>query len=432
MHVLLTGANGFIGRHLLARLTAAGHRVVPAVRRPAEADRLLPAPPASIAVDLNRDTRVEDWLPRLAGIDAVVNCAGVLQGRRGQSIAAIHDAAPRALFAACARAGVRRVVQISAISAEAAAGTDYARTKRAADEALMATDRAALDWVILRPSLVYGAGAFGGTALFRALAALPFAIPVPGNGRQVFQPIHLDDLAATVLRALEDPALRHRVLDPVGPDRLTLTEILVDLRRWLGFAPAPAVVAVPMPLIRLAARLGDVLGGPVNRTALRQMQHGNAGDPAPFVAATGIRPRRWRDALLAAPASAQDRWHARLYFVRPLLRWSLAALWIGSGVVGLLQPAEVTRWVLGALGLPEGAAFLGWAACLADIALGLALLARWRPGLVAALQCALVGAYTLGLGLALPGLWADPFGPLLKNLPILAAILALAAIETDR
>ncbi len=156
MHVLLTGANGFIGRHLLARLTAAGHRVVPAVRRPAEADRLLPAPPASIAVDLNRDTRVEDWLPRLAGIDAVVNCAGVLQGRRGQSIAAIHDAAPRALFAACARAGVRRVVQISAISAEAAAGTDYARTKRAAEECVLAANAPAFRTTAIRPRALIG------------------------------------------------------------------------------------------------------------------------------------------------------------------------------------------------------------------------------------------------------------------------------------
>ena len=69
MNVLLTGANGFIGRYLLAALVGAGHRVVPAVRRPRETDRLL-GRPASVAVDFNRDTRPEDWLPRLAGIDA--------------------------------------------------------------------------------------------------------------------------------------------------------------------------------------------------------------------------------------------------------------------------------------------------------------------------------------------------------------------------
>jgi nucleoside-diphosphate-sugar epimerase len=119
MNVLLTGANGFIGRYLIAALIGAGHHVVPAVRRPSDTDLLLPAA-ASIAVDFNHDTRPDDWIPRLAGIDAVINCAGILQARGWQSITSIHATAPIALFTACRRAGVRRVIQISAISADAA------------------------------------------------------------------------------------------------------------------------------------------------------------------------------------------------------------------------------------------------------------------------------------------------------------------------
>ena len=428
MKILLTGANGFIGRYLLARLVKAGHHVVPAVRRPAEADALLPAP-AAIAVDFNRDVSPADWAPRLAGIDAVINCAGILQGRFGQSIAAIHAAAPKALFAACREAGVRRVIQISAISAEAAAGTEYAATKRAADEFLAATD---LDWVILRPSLVYAEGAYGGTAFFRALATLPFAIPVIGKGDQVFQPIHVDDLGDTVLRLLDRPSIRQAVIDPVGPETLTLRQILIDLRRWLGLPPA-RVVEVPPALVRIATAIGDAVGGPINTTALRQLEFGNAGPLAPFVEAIGIAPRRWRDALLARPAQAQDRWHARLCFLRPLLRWSLAATWLGSGVIGLAQPASLAASILGMLGLAGAAAsFVSSVSCLLDMALGMALLGRIRPGAVAALQLAVIAAYTAALTIALPSLWLDPFGPLLKNLPIIAAILILAAIEGER
>jgi uncharacterized protein YbjT (DUF2867 family) len=428
MRILLTGANGFIGRYLLAALVAAGHRVIPAVRRPRETDALLPAPD-SIAVDLNRDVRPEDWTARLAGVDAVVNCAGILQARPGQSIAAIHAAAPKALFAACELAGVKRVIQISAISAEAAAGTAYASTKRAADDFLASTN---LDWVVLRPSLVYAPGAYGGTALFRALAALPFAIPVIGRGDQRFQPIHIDDLSATVLRILDDPSIRRVVLDPVGPETLTLRQILVDLRRWLGFPPA-RVIEVPTGLVRVVAAIGDVIGGPVNTTAIRQLAFGNAGRPEPFAAAVGFRPRRWRDALLARPAQAQDRWHARLYFLRPLLRWTLALLWLASGAIGLLQPAAVTQPIAAGFGLAGTAASVAvWASCLLDLALGVLLLGRIRPGATAALQLAVVAAYTAGLTVALPPLWADPFGPLLKNLPIMVAILVLAAIENDR
>jgi uncharacterized protein YbjT (DUF2867 family) len=428
VNVLLAGANGFIGRYLLARLIEAGHRVVPAVRRPAETDPLLPAP-ASIAVDFNRDVRTEDWTPRLAGIEAVINCAGILQGRPGQSIAAIHTAAPKALFAACEEAGIKRVIQISAISAEEAAGTAYAATKRDADDFLAETS---LDWVVLRPSLVYAEGAYGGTALFRALAAVPFAIPMIGRGDYLFQPIHVDDLCATVLRILDRPSITQIVVDPVGPETLTLRQIIIDLRRWLGFSPA-RILEIPTGLVRVVARLGDALGGPINTTALRQLEFGNVGNPDAFVEAIGIAPRRWSDALLARPSQAQDRWHAQLYFLRPLLRWTLALMWLASGAIGLLQPASITAPIFAAFGLSGAvASVIASAGCLLDIAIGALLLARRATGTIAALQLAVVVAYTAGLTFALPSLWADPFGPLLKNLPIMVAILILATIERDR
>lgn len=428
MHVLLTGANGFIGRYVMGALLSAGHHVIPAVRRPKEIDGLLPAPVA-IQVDMNRDIRPEDWQPRLAGIDAVINCAGVLQGRPGQSIDAIHEAAPKALFEACRRAGVRRVIQISAISAEPAADTAYAATKHAADRFLAATD---LDWVILRPSLVYAAGAFGGTALFRALAALPGIVPLIGAGDQPFQPIHIDDLTATILLLLQDRTINRVAVDPVGPERVSLRDVLVDLRAWLGLPPA-RTVQVPRRLVAIAARLGDLVGGPISTTALKQLEFGNVGSSDAFVAATGIRPRRWRDALRATPAQWQDRWHARLYFVRPLLRGSLILTWLGSGIVGLIQPVTRLAPLLQRLGLagPVGEAMaLGFSAV--DLAIALALLLRWRPALATMAQLSVVLGYTIWLGLLAPGLWLDPFGPLLKNLPILAAILALGALETDR
>lgn len=427
MRVLLTGANGFLGRYLLAGLLQAGHDVVPAVRRPEETDRLL-ARPASLFVDFTRDLDPAVWRPRLSGIDAVINCVGILQERGSQSIAAIHDAAPRALFTACQEVGVQRVIQISAISAEAAADTAYAQTKQRADDFLAGT---ALDWVILRPSLVVAAGAYGGTALFRGLAALPI-VPVPGNGAQEFTPIHVDDLTATVVRVLAEPAITRVVIDPVGPDVMTLRAVLAMLRAWLGFRPAP-IVGVPFGLVRLAARLGDVFGGTVNSTALRQLAFGNVGSVEAFTRASGIRPRRLVDVLRLQPAQVQDRWHARLYFVRPALRVSLAMLWLVSGVVGLLQPAARTEPLLAALGLPAGPGqLIGWLACLADLAIAAGVIARWRPGLLAGLQIALVIGYTVVLSYADPALWLDPFGPLLKNLPILTAILALAALERDR
>jgi len=423
MKILLTGANGFIGRYLLARLVAAGHDVVPAVRRPKETDALLSAP-ASIRVDFNRDVSVADWLPRLRGIDAVINCAGVLQGSRGQSIAAIHSDAPIALFKACAESNVGRVIQISAIST--GAGTAYAATKDRADAFLAASS---LNWIVLRPSLVYAAGAYGGTALFRALAALPFAIPLIGKGDQLLQPIHVDDLAETVLHLLDNARINQVVIDPVGPDRLTLREILIDLRRWLGLRSAPTIT-VPMPLVRAAALAGDLFGGTINTTALKQLEFGNAGSAEKFFAATGLQPRGWQTMLLAEPAQVQDRQHARLYFLRPALRLSIAVTWLGSAAAGLIHRAAIADSVpiLGHA-LPP---FAIWAVCLLDAAIGIAVLARWRTSALALIQLAVVSMYSVLLTLSEPSLWTEPFGPLLKNIPFLVAVLVLAALERER
>jgi uncharacterized protein YbjT (DUF2867 family) len=427
MRILLLGANGFIGRELSAALHARGHMIVPAVRRASGVPAF--ATEAPVEVDLARDFDPGAWQPRLRGIDAVVNCAGILQERGSQTAEAIHVRAPAALYAACERSNVRRVVLISAISATGRARTAYARTKLAGEDALRGT---ALEWVVLRPSLVHARGAYGGTALFRGLAALPAFVPVPGTGAQAFQPIHVRDLAELVAKALESDALVRRTFEPVGPDVVTLRQIVEDYRRWLGIGPA-FVVSVPAIVARGAATIGDVVGGPLNSTAWAQLEHGNTGDAAAYAKESGLSPLGWRAALARHPAHAQDRWHARLYFVRPLLRTALALLWIGSGAVGFAAMGPWVDPVSGALGVsPEaGAAALGLS-CLGDIGLGTLVFARWKPPVLAAVQGAVVVGYTAIAGIVQPGLWMDPFGPLLKNLPILAAIAALAAIEEER
>src|SRR5260221_10425006 len=190
MHVLIVGATGFIGRHVCARLLRGGHVVTTAVRDTASVKRRFPEIGA-LFVDLNRMSSIADWIPLLRGVDVVVNCAGILRSVRGQSAEAIHTAAPRALFDACVEGGVRKVVQISVVSADAEVDTEFATTKKAADDYLRGLD---LDWVLLRPSLVYAQGSYGGTSAIRGLAGLPFVIPLIGDGGQAFQPIHADDL----------------------------------------------------------------------------------------------------------------------------------------------------------------------------------------------------------------------------------------------
>lgn len=429
MRVLLTGANGFIGAHLTAALITAGHQVVAAVRKPAALAARFPGI-ETVAADMNRDTTPEAWRPRLAGVEAVINCAGVLQGGRGQDMAAIHHLAPAALFDACAAAGVRRVIQISAISADDAAGTDYARTKKQADDHLRGLD---LDWVVLRPSLIYGEGAYGGTAMLRALAVFPFVTPLVGRGGQAFRPLHVEDLARTVLVCLTRPDLARRTLEPVGPKIETVKDILAQYRAWLGRAPARPLY-IPLGIIRLLCRLGDLLGrGPLTTTSLKQIEYGNVGQENGFIETIGFRPASLAESLRRRPAQTQDLWHARLYLLRPLVRAVLVLLWLVSGLLGLWTLRTFAVPLLGAVGIPAIlATALALGASLLDLVLAGLLAANWRPRLTVAVQLAVIAGYTLVLTAIAPHLWGDPFGPLLKNLPILVLVLVQGILAEER
>ena len=125
MTILVTGATGFIGRHICACLLGRGHVVTGAARNVASLTRRFPGVNC-VQIDMNRMLAPDEWIAVLAGIDAVVNCAGILQSSIDQSAEAIHAAAPKALFDACVALGIRRVVQMSAVSADSEAGTEYA------------------------------------------------------------------------------------------------------------------------------------------------------------------------------------------------------------------------------------------------------------------------------------------------------------------
>jgi uncharacterized protein YbjT (DUF2867 family) len=196
MHILITGADGFIGSALAQALLARGHRLTLAVRGTQRAAKQFPGQRV-LAVDFATDHAPATWRPRLDGVDAVVNTVGIFRETGAQTFEAIHVRAPIALFEACIEAGVRRVVQISALGAARDAPTAFLRSKHAADTALSALP---LSSVVVRPSLVF---APQGTSarLFLQLAALPL-VPLPAGGGQCVQPIHRDDLVAALDLAL--------------------------------------------------------------------------------------------------------------------------------------------------------------------------------------------------------------------------------------
>ncbi|HEY8571386.1 SDR family oxidoreductase [Phenylobacterium sp.] len=428
MRILIAGATGFIGSAVSARLKAEGHEVWAVARRTGPMARRLLVD-RWIPLDVGRATTPEAWRPHLEGVDAVINCVGALQDGGADSTKAVHLEGPAALFAACEAAGVRRVIHFSAMGADKAGLSAFSDTKRQGEEALTRLD---LDWVILRPSVVVGRSAYGGSALFRGLAALPF-LPRAEKAGQL-QIVQLDEVVETVVFFLNSKAPANVALEIAGPERLSFEEVVAAYRRWLGYPPAKIVAGWATGLMY---RLGDLAGAlgwrpPIRSNARREMVRGAVGDNSDWVKLTGIRPRSLSAALAAEPASVQERWFSRLYLLKALALATFAAFWLMTAVVSIGPGFGRGK----ALMLEGGAGPLAgpsvWAGALADLVVfaGIAYRPTTRLALWAAIGLSVF--YIVAGSLLLPRLWADPLGPMMKVWPILALNLVCLAILDDR
>lgn len=417
MNILLCGATGFIGKHLDEALTTAGHRVFRAVRRPSRE--------TDIKADFQHDVTPEQWLPRLRSMDAVINTVGILGESKKVTFSALHRDALTALFDACVIAGVKRVVQISALGGTSdRALTPYMRTKREADAHLMKLN---LDWIILRPSLVVGTDG-ASSQFFRMLASLPM-VGLPGKGDQTLQPVHIEHVCEAVVRALEEQTITRQIIDVVGPNPMTYREMLATYRDAMGLK-SPLWLSIPMPVMHVAASMAAKLPQRVfTSDTLIMLDEGNTANPARLTQ------------LIGHPPAAADAWFARLppgmlraealwHWQAPLFRIVLALVWIVTGILSLgVYPVASSLELLSLVGLHGTLAMAAlYGSAIIDIAFGvLSLLfpsrALWR------LQIGLIAAYTVVITLFLPQWWLHPFGPILKNIPILAILIALDAAE---
>ncbi len=427
--VLIIGATGLIGSHIAARLEVEGNAIIGVARDVRGGAERLPGARWQ-SLDLAR-APCSEWRTLLRGVDAVVNCAGALQSGPADDLAGTHARGLAALIAACEAEGVRRLIHFSAMGVDRATPSEFSRTKREGEAALMASD---LDWVVLRPSVVLGAPVYGASALIRGLAALPLLPVMPATAP--LQPVALEDVVETVARLLQPDAAARVAMDLAGPDRLSFNELVHLYRRWLGFPPAREV-ALPQGLASLAYRLGDAaswLGWrpPVRSAARKEIARGAAGDTGDWRRLTGIVPRAIAATLAARPASVQDGWFARLYLLKPVILISLIVFWVGSGVASLGPGYGSGLAMLAQSGLGPLIPLTVIAGGFADLAVGVGIAFRRtaRPALLAGIVVALL--YAVSGTLLTPALWLDPLAPLLKIAPIIALMLTALATLEDR
>ena len=425
MNILILGATGFIGSHIAAKLAAEGHVVTGLGRDTARLAARMPQI-SWVRADLGRLLTAESWKDLLAYQDVVVNCAGALQDGLSDNLKAVQTRAQLALHAAAKAVGIKLIIQISADTSGPSGETEFLATKRAADEALASSG---LPFVILRPALVIGRNAFGGTALLRALAAFPFVLLLVHAGSPV-STVTLDDVARGVSLAIsgEIPDGSDLTLARQGE---TLASLVAEHRAWLGLPRAP-LISLPAFTAAPVSAIADALGwlgwrSPLRSTAMEVMRHGVSANkvqpPFPLEPAAAFLARN--------PAGVQDLWFARLYLLKPLMFLCLSAFWLASGLIPLIDPQRAAGHFTPFMG-QTAALSLTFTTCLIDIALGLAVLYRPRTRLALCGMILVTMAYLAGAIIMEPALWLDPLGPMVKTLPSLVLTFVALAILDER
>ncbi len=285
--VTVFGGSGFIGRYLVQRLARQGWIVRVAVRHPQSALFLKPLGDVGQIVPIAASLHREDSIAvAVEGVAAVVNLVGILYERGRQTFRAVHvEGAARVARAALA-AGAGRLIHMSALGADSASPSAYARSKAEGEIAALAIFAGAS---IIRPSIVFGPEDDFFNRFARMARLLP-ALPLIGGGRTRFQPVYVGDVADAMMAVLGDPATTGRIYELGGPRIYTFRELLELLLREIG--RRRLLAPVPFWAARLQALVLERLPvPPLTRDQLKLLERDNVvSGAAPGLAELGIAP----------------------------------------------------------------------------------------------------------------------------------------------
>ncbi|MCB1776013.1 MAG: complex I NDUFA9 subunit family protein [Candidatus Competibacteraceae bacterium] len=250
--ICVFGGSGFVGRHLAARLVNRGYKLRAPTRHPQRHRELELLPGLElVSGDIHDPQSLQE---QLAGCDAVINLVGILHEYSGQSFRKVHVELPAKIIDACRATGIKRLLHMSALHADAAKGpSQYLFTKGEGEQQVLAASDLAV--TVLKPSIIFGPddnfyNQFAG--MLKLSPVLPLACP---NSR--FAPVYVDDVARAFETALENDATIGQSYELCGPRVYTLKEIVEDIARMLG--KKRRVIGLSDSLAQLQAKIFGML-----------------------------------------------------------------------------------------------------------------------------------------------------------------------------
>ena len=295
--VLLTGATGFVGGHMLRHLLAAGYKVRCLVRPSPKVDKLRQAGVEIRDGDILNRKSLEGALP---GIEQVIHLVGIILERGPATFARIHHEGTRNLVSAAQQAGVKRYLQMSALGArDAPQATPYHRTKGLAEQEVI---RSGLPYVIFRPAIIFGPHDGFVTQMVGLLRPwyIPI-IPIVGTGRYPLQPIFIDNVCQAFVQALTNDKATNKIFDLGGPEVLTSEKVMDLIAAALGVKKPK--LRQPLWFMRLNAALMETLlplvglTPPVTCDQLQMLEEGSGCDMRPALDTFDLKLVRFADGL---------------------------------------------------------------------------------------------------------------------------------------
>lgn len=266
MKILVAGGTGFIGSVLCPELVARGHDVTALSRSPEN-------PHEGVEPAVGDVSAYESIVSAVDGSDVVVNLVALsplFEPRGGNhKHDEIHRGGTENLVRAAQKTDTDRFIQLSALGADADGATHYIRAKGRAEAIVTDSD---LEWVIFRPSVVFGDG--GEFVSFTKKLAPPYVTPLPGGGKTRFQPIHVEDLVPMLAEAIETDAHLGETYEIGGPEKLALAEVAQLAHQADG--RSSTVIPVPMALAGVGLSIaGAIPGFPMGKDQYKSLQFDN-------------------------------------------------------------------------------------------------------------------------------------------------------------